>query len=97
MLIPNLVALNSETNPSGPFYIYAHPETSEIITITHLEFGRASHRAANLLRPNREGPDGQVVALLALSDTVLYHATMVGLMTANLVVRVFLYSSLAEV
>ncbi|KAJ7470077.1 hypothetical protein B0H11DRAFT_2434091, partial [Mycena galericulata] len=38
-----------------------------------------------LLRPVREGPDGQVVALLALSDTVLYHAVLVGLMTAHLI------------
>ncbi|KAJ7689673.1 acetyl-CoA synthetase-like protein [Mycena rosella] len=83
MLIPDAVALNSETNPSGPFYIYAEPESSEIVTITHLEFGRASQRAANLLRPNRQGPDGQVIALIALSDSVLYHATMVGLITAN--------------
>ncbi|KAJ7673364.1 hypothetical protein B0H17DRAFT_1083222 [Mycena rosella] len=83
MLIPDAVALNSETNPSGPFYIYAEPESSEIVTITHLEFGRASQRAANLLRPNRQGPDGQVVALIALSDSVLYPATMVGLITAN--------------
>ncbi|KAJ7470082.1 hypothetical protein B0H11DRAFT_2434130 [Mycena galericulata] len=85
MLIPDVVALNSDRNPSGSFYVYADPESSEIVTITHMEFGRATHRAANLLRPVREGPDGQVVALLALSDTVLYHAVLVGLMTANFI------------
>ncbi|KAJ6591051.1 hypothetical protein DFH09DRAFT_891898, partial [Mycena vulgaris] len=87
MLIPHVVAQNSETNPSGPFYVYAKPGSSEIVTITHLEFGRASHRAANILRRNGEGegPASQVVALIALSDTVLYHATLVGLMTANFV------------
>ncbi|KAJ7892397.1 putative aminoadipate reductase [Mycena leptocephala] len=85
VMIPDIVTLNSETDPSGPFYVYARPESSEIVTITHLEFARATHRAANLLRPNGEAPDGRVVAILALSDTVLYHATLVGLMTANLV------------
>jgi acyl-CoA synthetase (AMP-forming)/AMP-acid ligase II len=88
-MIPDIVTLNSETDPSGPFYVYARPESNEIVTITHLEFARATHRAANLLRPNGEAPDGRVVAILALSDTVLYHATLVGLMTANLVVRAF--------
>lgn len=88
MLIPDVVDLNCKTNPSGPFYVYAKPDSSEIVTITHLEFSRASHRAANILRPNGEGPAGQVVALVALSDTVLYHAVLVGLITANFIVRV---------
>ncbi|KAJ7462587.1 amp-CoA ligase, partial [Mycena latifolia] len=74
MLIPELIALNIETNPSDPFYVFAYPESPEIVTITHLEFGRATHRAASILRPNRDaGQDGQVVAMLALSDTILYH------------------------
>ncbi|KAJ7489282.1 putative aminoadipate reductase [Mycena latifolia] len=85
MLIPDVVDLNCKTNPSGPFYVYAKPDSSEIVTITHLEFSRASHRAANILRPNGEGPAGQVVALVALSDTVLYHAVLVGLITANFI------------
>ncbi|KAJ7466248.1 putative aminoadipate reductase [Mycena galericulata] len=85
MLIPDVVDLNCRTNPSGPFYIYAKPNSSDIVTITHLEFSRASHRAANILRPNGEGPAGQAVALIALSDTVLYHAVLVGLITANLI------------
>ncbi|KAF8185526.1 hypothetical protein K438DRAFT_1936968 [Mycena galopus ATCC 62051] len=58
-------------NPSRPFYIYARPESEEIATITHLEFGRATHRVANILRPNREAQDEEVVAIIAQSDTVL--------------------------
>jgi hypothetical protein len=65
----------SETNPSD---IYAHPESSEIVAITHLEFGRATHRAAHLMRPNREGSDSEVVALIGQSDTISYHAILVG-------------------
>ncbi|KAJ7828944.1 hypothetical protein B0H14DRAFT_3873194 [Mycena olivaceomarginata] len=83
--IPNLVARNLENIPSDPFYIYAKLESNEIVTITHLEFGRATHRAAHVLRPNREGQDGKVVAILAESDTMLYHAILVGLMTANFI------------
>lgn len=93
MLIPDVISLNSKTNSSRPFYIYANLESTEITTITNLEFGRATHRFAHLLRPNHEGPDGQVVALLALSDTVLYHAAVAGLMTASFIVRVFLPGS----
>ncbi|KAF8151163.1 hypothetical protein K438DRAFT_2084818 [Mycena galopus ATCC 62051] len=83
--IPNLVVRNLENIPSDPFYIYAKLESSEIVTITQLEFGRATHRAAHVLRPNREGQDGKVVAILAESDTMLYYAILVGLMTANFI------------
>ncbi|KAJ7794428.1 Alpha/Beta hydrolase protein [Mycena olivaceomarginata] len=36
-------------------------------------------------RPNREGQDGEVVAIIAQSDTVLYHAIVAGLMMADLI------------
>ncbi|KAJ6473883.1 hypothetical protein C8R45DRAFT_835129, partial [Mycena sanguinolenta] len=85
MNIPQTVAHNCVANPSGSFYIYAEPSSSELMTITQLEFGRATHRAARIVRPQGEGSDGQVVAVIAQSDTVLYHAVLVGLMTANLV------------
>ncbi|KAJ7839703.1 hypothetical protein B0H14DRAFT_3140666 [Mycena olivaceomarginata] len=54
------------------------------LTIAHLEFQRATHRAANLLRRDGEDLDGKVVAIIAQSDTVLYHATLVGIMTRKL-------------
>ncbi|KAJ7347323.1 hypothetical protein DFH08DRAFT_618412, partial [Mycena albidolilacea] len=85
MFLPSLIAQATARNPSRPFYIYARPESEEITTITHLEFGRATHRVANILRPNREGQDGEVVAIIAQSDTVLYHAIVAGLMTADLI------------
>ncbi|KAJ6568452.1 hypothetical protein B0H10DRAFT_2109334 [Mycena sp. CBHHK59/15] len=77
MRIPDAVALNSRENPDGPLYIYAKEDScGETVTITNFEFGRAAHRAAQLLRPNREGSDGHVVALIALSDTILYQAIL---------------------
>ncbi|KAJ7153064.1 putative aminoadipate reductase [Mycena crocata] len=86
MRISEAIAWNSKTYPTAPFYLYAAPDPSFACGIvTHLEFGRATHRAAHILRPNREGSDGQVVALVAQSDTVLQHAVVAGLMTANLI------------
>ncbi|KAJ7827451.1 hypothetical protein B0H13DRAFT_2241007 [Mycena leptocephala] len=83
--IPNVVDRNSDTNPTGPFYIYYDPTSSRIVTITHLEFGRAVSRAAHILRPNRNGSDSEVVAIIALSDTILYQTILVALITANLI------------
>ncbi|KAF7358663.1 Non-canonical non-ribosomal peptide synthetase FUB8 [Mycena sanguinolenta] len=85
MNIPQVVAHNCEVNSSGSFYIYAEPSSGELVTITQLEFGRATHRAARLVQHHSESSDGQVVAIIALSDTVLYHAVLVGLMTAKLI------------
>ncbi|KAK7042179.1 Non-canonical non-ribosomal peptide synthetase FUB8 [Favolaschia claudopus] len=85
MLIPDVVELNCKANPSGSFYVFAKPDSEEIATITHLEFHRATHRAAHVLRPNAYGPPAEVVAMISLSDTVLYHAVVVGLITANLI------------
>ncbi|KAJ7845316.1 putative aminoadipate reductase [Mycena leptocephala] len=84
--LSDVVAFNAQTNPQAPLYVYARPAPSaEVVTITHLEFARATHRAAQILRPNREGSDGEVVAIIALSDNVLYQAVVVGLVTAHLI------------
>ncbi|KAJ7458517.1 hypothetical protein FB451DRAFT_1046638 [Mycena latifolia] len=88
MRIPEAIAWNSETHPTGTFYVYAaaDPTSSVVTTITHLEFGRATHRAAQILRPNRRvGKDREVVAILAYSDTILYHAVVAGLVIADVI------------
>ncbi|KAF7360648.1 General substrate transporter [Mycena venus] len=84
MRIPEVVAWNAENHPTAPCYLFAPPDpTAAVVTITHLEFSRATQRAAHQLRPNRQGRDGEVVALIALSDTLLYLAIVAGLITAN--------------
>ncbi|KAJ7623601.1 putative aminoadipate reductase [Roridomyces roridus] len=84
LLIPDVVSQNYEKIPGEAFYVYANPQSDGVVTITQLEFTRATHRAATLLRPD-DTPAGQVVAILAQSDTLLYHAVVVGLMTADLI------------
>ncbi|KAG6822219.1 hypothetical protein H0H92_014777, partial [Tricholoma furcatifolium] len=74
---------NLEKNPNQPFFVYSDFETLEIKTVTHLEFGRAAHRVAHLVRPGRGGVDGQVVALILHADTILYQALTAGLMVAG--------------
>lgn len=90
VLLPQAIEFNLQHNPEHPFFTYVAEGTSEIATITHLEFGRAAHRVAHILRPNREGQDGQVVAMLALVDTPLAIAVTAGLIAAGFVVSVTL-------
>ncbi|KAJ7656866.1 putative aminoadipate reductase [Mycena polygramma] len=60
-------------------------ETGHITEITHLEFVRAAHRVAHLLRPQRGGPEGQVVAIVALADALIYQTIVAGCIKAGLV------------
>ncbi|KAJ6514511.1 hypothetical protein C8R47DRAFT_962145, partial [Mycena vitilis] len=53
--------------------------------ITHFEFARATHRVAHLLRPQRDGLDGQVVAIVALTDVLIYQTIVAGCIEAGLV------------
>ncbi|KAJ7656957.1 putative aminoadipate reductase [Mycena polygramma] len=54
-------------------------EHGHITDITHFEFARAAHRVAHLLRPCRRGPEGEVVAIVALTDTLVAGCITAGL------------------
>lgn len=87
VFLPEIIDFNSKYNADLPMYAFSEEGKDEPTTISFLEFSRACHRAAHVLRPNRAGPDNQIVAFIALADTVLYHAVTVGLVKAGLVVR----------
>ncbi|KAG6840630.1 hypothetical protein C0991_005482 [Blastosporella zonata] len=92
LFISDAIDFNFKNNAQQPFFTFvdlAAPTGLQVIT--HLEFGRAAHRVAHILRPNRLGPDGQVVAIIALSDSILYQAIIVGCIIAGLVVLVPLF------
>jgi acyl-CoA synthetase (AMP-forming)/AMP-acid ligase II len=89
-VLPQAIEFNLQHNAEHPLFTYVPLGASEMATITHLEFGRAVHRAAHIFRPNREGNYGYVVAVIALVDTPLYHVITAGLMMAGLVVSVTL-------
>lgn len=86
--IPEAVDFHSEHNADHPMYAFSADDRPHIITtISYLEFARASHRVAHAARPRGASrKDGQVVAVIALVDTISYQAITVGLMRAGLVV-----------
>lgn len=87
-LFPDLVNFHMERNPSVPFFVYTNESVPNSLTeISFLEFGRAAHRVAHALRPSRQGPDGEVVMVIANTDTIHYHAIVAGLSVAGWVVR----------
>lgn len=86
-VLPGFVDFHAKYNPDLPFYVFPYPnlESDELRTTSYLEFAQATHRAAHHFRPNREGLEGTVVALVLSVDTLLYHAVLVGLIRAGCV------------
>ncbi|KAJ7052224.1 putative aminoadipate reductase [Mycena amicta] len=63
-------------------------EDGTLTNISHFEYARAAHRVAHLLRPqpnHHDGMDGQVVAIIALTDTLPYQTLFAGCIAAGLV------------
>ncbi|KZP28667.1 putative aminoadipate reductase [Athelia psychrophila] len=79
-----LVDFHLEHNPTHAAYVYSEAPGS-LVEISFLEFGRAAHRAAHLLRPKRSGPENEVVAFIANVDVLLYQTLVAGMMRAGLV------------
>lgn len=85
--LPETIDFNRKHNPQASAFVFAHEDGSgETTTITHLEFGRAADRVANILRPGRLGADKEIIGVVALSDTILYHAVLIGIMRAGYIV-----------
>ena len=84
----DFVDFNHQHNADKPFFIFpsaANP--TKLTSVSHAEMAEASHRIAHILRPDRRGPDGEVVGLVLHTDTVLYVAVILGVLRAGLVVR----------
>ncbi|KAF7347151.1 Acetyl-CoA synthetase-like protein [Mycena venus] len=60
-------------------------EDGHTTDISHFEFARAAHRVAHLLRPERRGSEGQVLAIVALTDVLIYQTIVAGCIVAGLV------------
>jgi acyl-CoA synthetase (AMP-forming)/AMP-acid ligase II len=90
-LLPDLINFHMERNPSFPTFVYTNESVPDTLTeISFLEFGRAAHRVAHALRPSRQGSDGEVVMVIANTDTILHHAVVAGLSIAGWVVRSYI-------
>lgn len=83
-----LVDFHITHNPTLPAFVYSEAPGS-VVEVSFLEFGRAAHRAAHLLKEN----EGDVVALIANMDNLLYQTLVAGMMRAGLVVRLFCSSN----
>ena len=88
-VLPGFVDFQAEHNPDRPWVLYPSKDSpTGIESISYSEFSQATHRVAHILRPRREGPEGEVVALLIHTDSLLYATVLIGMTRAGLVVCV---------
>jgi acyl-CoA synthetase (AMP-forming)/AMP-acid ligase II len=83
------LAARSKQYPDAPVFVHLDDNDKEV-QITSLELERAAHRAASLLHGTESG---EVVGVIGMTDTIVYHATVLGLMTANAAVNIFIWNS----
>lgn len=86
-VLPGFIDYHAEHNPERPHFIFPYPDISsdDLRAVSFLEFAQGTHRVAHVLRPKREGPEGDVVAIVANVDTLLHLALIVGLIRAGYV------------
>ncbi|KAJ7865170.1 putative aminoadipate reductase [Mycena olivaceomarginata] len=84
LTLGQIIDLHIAHENRGVVYAFAD-EKGHITEISHFEFARAAHRAAYLLRPQRSGLDGQVVAIICLTDVLMYQTIVAGCIIAGIV------------
>ncbi|KAJ7045269.1 hypothetical protein C8F04DRAFT_1344072 [Mycena alexandri] len=82
--LEEIIDLHIDRENRSVAYIFAN-EDSDITEITHLEFAGAAHRVAHILRPQRRGPERQVLAIIALTDVLIYQTIVAGCIIAGIV------------
>ncbi|KAJ3740205.1 acetyl-CoA synthetase-like protein [Lentinula detonsa] len=82
--VPELLDFHYKHNPTYPIYVFARDD-QEITEISYLEYVRACHRLAHIIRPARSGPERAVVAVVASVDTLVYETIIAGVIRAGLV------------
>ncbi|EPQ57834.1 acetyl-CoA synthetase-like protein [Gloeophyllum trabeum ATCC 11539] len=82
---PGFTDFHHTHNPNRICAQFAADGSGEIVRISFEEFARATHRVARALRADGRMRNGEVVALIALCDTVMYMALLVGMVRAGLV------------
>ncbi|KAF7968546.1 hypothetical protein HWV62_30169 [Athelia sp. TMB] len=95
IVLSHLIDFHMDNNAILPAFVYSEVPGS-LTEVSFLEFGRAAHRAASIIRPGRSGPENEVIALIANVDTLLYHTLLVGTMRAGAVPFVMAPRNTAE-
>lgn len=86
-VLPGFADFHAKHNPQREWVRLAHEGAAPPTTLSFADFADATHRVARFFRPDGQSAGGEIVAVLIHCDTVLYLATLMGLVRAGYVVR----------
>lgn len=90
LTIPELADFYAAHSPDLPWLVFcSNNSADDTAMISYLQMVQASHRVAYILRPERKGPEREVIAVLLNTDTVLYVVTILGILRAGFIVSVY--------
>ncbi|KAF7789152.1 hypothetical protein EIP86_000089 [Pleurotus ostreatoroseus] len=84
-VLPGFLDFHAEHNRDRPFALFPSISGTGVTSVLFAELAETTHMIAHILRPNREGADGEVVGVLIHCDVLLYVATLLGIIRAGLV------------
>lgn len=86
--LPETLLFHGKHNPDLPVFVFARDGSQNISAVTYRRFMNACRRIPDLLGITRdEAKTRPVIAIVANTDTLIYHTIVLGLMLAGAVVR----------
>lgn len=73
-------------NASSPWFTFPSPLDGRLASISFGELAASSHQIAAVLRPQRGGPENEVVILLLHVDNIIYVPVFLGVLRAGYIV-----------
>jgi hypothetical protein len=92
LFLSEMLEFNAQHNSDVTFFVYDDPDSSDLVSISHLDFYQACHRAADKIRPGHAGTDKEIVAILGNFDTLLAQTVFMGIIFTGLVVGGYFYN-----
>jgi hypothetical protein len=78
---------NAQYNPHQPWMVYhALDKSGGTSSISFAQMVNSSHMIAHLVRPQREGPEREVIGLLLHADPAVFVPVILGILRAGFVV-----------
>lgn len=86
--LPEAILFHEKQNPDLPVFVFARDGSQNIAEVTYDRFVNACRWIPSLLGVSQEDAAKRpVVAIVANTDTLIYHTIMLGLMLVGAVVR----------
>jgi acyl-CoA synthetase (AMP-forming)/AMP-acid ligase II len=86
--LPEIIDYHAAHNPGHSFAVFPRIDDPSAAThISFLEFARAAQRFAHAVCPTVPVSHGEIVALVANADSILYATALAGLARAGLTVN----------